>query len=91
MTTEIVASLSVGAFDTTDISIFPNPANKELTIKGKTIIESITIYDINGRQLKTVIFTSEKGNLDISNLSQGMYFLKIKSGNNTESIKFIKK
>ncbi len=91
VTTEIVASLSVGAFETTDISIFPNPANKELTIKGKTIIESITIYDINGRQLKTVIFTSEKGNLDISNLSQGMYFLKIKSGNNTESIKFIKK
>ncbi|WP_299381991.1 T9SS type A sorting domain-containing protein [uncultured Lacinutrix sp.] len=89
--TEIVNTLSVKNFETSSFSIFPNPVNNILNIEGEIVIESVAVYDINGRLLNTITSKSKKAKLDVSNLSQGLYFLEIKSGNKQESLKFIKK
>ncbi|AUC81236.1 T9SS type A sorting domain-containing protein [Lacinutrix sp. Bg11-31] len=91
VSTEIVNTLSVEDFEASSFLIFPNPANNILNIEGETVIESVTIYDINGRLLNTITSKSKKAKLDVSNLSQGLYFLEITSGNKKESLKFIKK
>lgn len=75
------------------ISIYPNPSKKIINIDLKlnsVEITEISIIDSQGRQLsknKTNFKT-----INISNLSEGVYFLKLKSKNNNLIIKkFIKK
>ncbi len=66
-------------------SIFPNPSHNLITINydyGNSEKYSITVLDINGRIVLAEDWTnntSEK-QLDISMLSQGVYFLNISSG-----------
>ena len=91
--TTIVDRLSVDEFEATKVSIYPNPTSSTLTISSKKNINTILIYDLNGRlltqkQLNTYRPTYE---LDVKNLSSGFYFLEIKTDTATEIVKFIKK
>jgi hypothetical protein len=59
------------------ISIFPNPADRELTISVEegTSISSLNIYDLAGKKVCTGLPT---GNiLDVSALQPGIYFIEI--------------
>ena len=71
------------------ISLFPNPVKDFITIDSKTIIDTITIYDVNGRQIKTFEKISNK--IDVSSIEKGVYFLKATTNNEFQTLKFIKK
>lgn len=59
------------------ISIYPIPADKEITVDSNVEIESFSVYDFSGKQvLKNSTFTKGK-NIDISRLSNGVYLLKL--------------
>lgn len=63
------------------IVLYPNPAKKDFQLKGVEENSEISILDTNGRSIKNFNYiTSEK--IDISELSMGTYFLKIKDQNN---------
>lgn len=74
-----------------DFEYFPNPTTDILTINAKDIIDSIEIYDVNGRQ----IMNSKSGNttskIYMANYNAGTYFVKVIIGNKTENITVIKK
>ena len=55
------------------ISLYPNPANDIITIQSDSTITSIILYDVLGK-LVNQYFANE---IDISNLSKGMYFFQI--------------
>lgn len=65
-----------------DISIYPNPADDILTIEGKFI--SLKIYDLFG---KLILTTKDKQTINISSLSNGIYFIDA----NTEKGNIVKK
>ena len=62
------------------IKIFPNPANEILNI---TFPDNYTdtkflLYDINGKIIKNVSYTnSDNLSIDLSDISKGIYFLKL--------------
>jgi hypothetical protein len=70
-------------------SIYPNPTNGMLTINSTSTVSKITVYNNLGQ----LLLTSEKSNqINISSLSEGIYFVKIKDENGqTETKKIIKK
>lgn len=72
----------------TGISIFPNPANTEVNIdlshNGETIIEIINAL------CQVVIQERNKNKIDISNLTNGLYFITVKQGFKSFSQKLIK-
>ena len=77
-----VPNLATQAFGLNDnnISIYPNPATDVLNIKVKngvseSNIQSISIYGIKGELISKTLHY--KQNIDIKNLSKGMYFVKI--------------
>ncbi len=73
---------------TNDISIYPNPTRATLNIKSSEDIEAVTIYSILGKE----VLKAETKTIDVSNLLQGMYILKIISKDNSKTVKrFIKK
>lgn len=65
---------------TADFNIFPNPAVDFINIDAEMPIESIEIYDNLGRIVKK---EQQVTNISISELPQGVYFVKPKSQNRT--------
>jgi len=67
------------------LSIFPNPAQKEINIQytlPKRTDVKISIYDVTGRLVKNIVNENQKHgtyskSFDITNLSQGIYFIKL--------------
>ncbi|HKO41125.1 MAG TPA: T9SS type A sorting domain-containing protein, partial [Nitrososphaeraceae archaeon] len=72
------------------ISIYPNPTNSVINIKCENSIKSIELYDVQGRILVTKMVSDNNEVLDISNKSNGIYFLKITSENGIKVEKIIK-
>lgn len=59
------------------VKIFPNPTANIVTVNmGAEQPESITVYDVTGKQMFEAFNTSE---IDLSELASGVYFLNIKS------------
>lgn len=78
-----VLSINDNAFSTT-ISIIPNPIDNIFTISLKDdILEKVIIYNELGQQVKEV----KTKEVDISNLSKGVYFVKITSQNGKSATK----
>jgi hypothetical protein len=75
----IQSSLSI-VDENADIDrIYPNPSTNYLNIISNSPIETIEFYDINGRFVFKTKITSQ---LNIKQLSKGLYFLKITLQNN---------
>ncbi len=72
------------------ISIAPNPATEKVSIYNITINEPVTaiIYSVNGTKV-TELEINDKKTIDISSLSNGLYLLKVSSGNATITKKLI--
>ncbi|RNC87062.1 MAG: T9SS C-terminal target domain-containing protein [Winogradskyella sp.] len=93
VSTEFVnAALSIDDFETNKISIYPNPTNNTLYITSKLSVNQISVYDMNGRLLRMVSLNSNTFEyaLDVKNLIEGIYFLKLESDNALQTLKFVK-
>ena len=66
------------------ISIYPNPVKNRIYIKTDQLINSYKIYNVMGQMVLSNIFS---GNIDISMLEKGTYFLNL---DNLKSKAFIK-
>jgi hypothetical protein len=75
------------------ISVYPNPASTIITLSniGNTAITSLVVSDVNGRIVKQVA-ADNIGNqaISIADLTNGLYFLTIKSSEGTTVEKLIK-
>ena len=74
-----------------NISIYENPVNDFLTIKGLKKIGTIRIADVNGKVLYEQSVNQENIKMNASFLQAGIYFLQYFNDGNTTSLKFIKK
>lgn len=74
-----------------DLTVFPNPSDSGIfNIKTQDQIQSIVIYNTLGKLVKTISdFTSENYLADISQFSNGIYFLKITNAKGNSIIKRI--
>jgi aminopeptidase YwaD len=74
--------------NTKTISIFPNPANTEINIdlpsNGSAQIE------ISNAMGQVIIKDQNKNKIDISNLTNGLYFISVKQGQQSYTQKLIK-
>ncbi len=68
------------------INIFPNPTTQFINITGIEV-DKTEVYDVSGKKL---ISNSSTKNIDVSGLSKGVYFLKIRSENQVFIKKFIR-
>ena len=64
-----------------NVNIYPNPVNDRLYIETSTQIQSIEIYDIYGRiqNLRNSETQKLRNSIDVSDLNNGIYFVKVKT------------
>lgn len=71
------------------INICPNPAADFISICSTLGAGTIRIYDTTGRQVLQMLYTPE-GDMDVSALANGFYWLQYASGNGFAQAKFLK-
>lgn len=67
-----------------------NPVHDQISLKMSEPIEWVQIYDINGMCLIAKDMKNNSFSIDVSPLSQGIYFLRIKTKQKTYSKKLVK-
>ncbi len=84
-------ALNAQDFETDNtISVYPNPAQSIINVKAKSNINSVQLYDVQGRLLQTQLTDQPNTSVDISGKTAGVYFLKITSEAGTKVQKIIK-
>ena len=63
-----------------NLIIYPNPTNTNWTISNSTAIYSVQISDVNGKALQVFEPNTSEFILSSTSLSNGIYFIKVKSG-----------
>lgn len=88
-TTFTTLSNSVNVADNS-ITVYPNPTKSLINITSHETIESVELYDIQGRILEKSFQNSDTVSLDISNRQNGIYFIKITSEKGSKVEKIVK-
>ena len=72
------------------MSIYPNPANDKLFIESNGNISNVEIYNLTGAAVLKQECNSDKVEMNVKALQSGVYFIKITTGNSTETRRFIR-
>lgn len=83
-----VTSIEEEKLDQSLITIYPNPASNVITLSFEDQIQnpvSVTLTDLSGKEMVKYanVDPSFNSNLDLNGLTDGFYFMKIKSGDKT--------
>ena len=75
-----------------NVKLFPNPINDKLNIQFSSDLGEIkgTIYSLTGQKLQVFIQNSLEKTIEISDLSEGIYFLKLETEKGTSTHKIVK-
>ena len=69
------------------ISVYPNPANSEITINtGGLKLDEATIYDMNGQR----VIDTRQNQINVSSLAEGIYFIEVKTNDISTRVKFVR-
>lgn len=90
--TQTVVSQLVGLTNLTwNVEIYPNPTNEVLHVDLVNLsLGTISINDAFGKIVQSVVFNSTNNVLNVSNLTNGTYFIRIQSDQGSRTIRFIK-
>jgi hypothetical protein len=90
MLSSVVPNLGTDTFEITEFKVFPNPTNSDWNLTSNSIINTVRVYDILGKQVITLAPNSSETVIDASSLKTGMYFAKIESANGSKTVKLIR-
>jgi hypothetical protein len=69
----------------------PNPTSGPLKLKANVMLDSATVYNILGKELINVIGGSKEIELNLAQYSSGIYLVRVKSRQSTQTIRVINK
>jgi hypothetical protein len=73
------------------VSIFPNPTTGIFIVElNNNAAKTVQVSDLTGRVVMTGSSNTDKVNVNISSLANGIYYVKIQSNNAVETIKVVK-
>jgi hypothetical protein len=83
--------LGTSDFDARSISTHPNPVTSTFTINSQEVISSVSIFNVLGQQLINQTPDTLNFVVDFSNLTAGVYLVKIATQSGSKTVKVIKK
>ena len=88
--TTFVETLGVEESEFSNLTVYPNPVNDVLQISNTSVITTVEINSILGKQILSISVDALTTEIDVSELSNGVYFVKVKTETNEEILKIIK-
>jgi hypothetical protein len=83
-------ALGTQNFETSKVSLYPNPVKNTLNIEAKGSIERVAVYSILGQEVMSKSPKSNSTTLQTSGLQKGTYIVKSTIDGKTATSKFIK-
>lgn len=72
------------------VHLYPNPTSDFVRISAGESIDLVQVFDVTGRVVKESIPEKSDFSLNVSNLSKGVYLVKLNSGDKEATTKLIK-
>ncbi len=74
------------------LTLYPNPVRDFLYVRAANVSENATVQvvDITGKTIRTLALDSETQQINVSDLSEGLYFIRIQTGAEVMVEKFMK-
>lgn len=69
---------------------YPNPVKDNFTVNAANTIDAISVYNLLGQEVMKTSPNALTTNMNMSELQTGAYFVKISSGDITETIRIVK-
>ena len=88
--TEFVSTLSNQNFTFNDFKFYPNPAKNNLTVSNTSLIQEIEISTLLGQKIITKKVNDLQTEINLSELSNGVYFVKFRSEGQEKTVKIVK-
>lgn len=60
-----------------DISVYPNPAESYIIVKSPSVIGKLSIHAADGREMRTIDVDDTSVQINVENLSKGIYVIKV--------------
>ncbi len=89
----VSATLGVNDMITSKFAVYPNPTNNFITVSNSEniILKTAAITDIRGRMIQEINFDNvSTAQINVSDLTSGIYFITIKTDSGSAVKKFIK-
>lgn len=84
--------LSIDQLELFDFKIYPNPFTDRIHIENNGLPQyRLSVLNSLGQTAKQIQINNDNQTIDLTDLTPGIYFLRIDSGDNTKTIKMIKK
>ncbi|NLK56312.1 MAG: T9SS type A sorting domain-containing protein [Bacteroidales bacterium] len=75
---DLVDTNNITTYAKVNIEVFPIPANSIIDIKSENVqIKEVILYNIMGKKMRHYFVNENNKTLDVSDLNNGMYFIKI--------------
>ncbi|MFM9987575.1 T9SS type A sorting domain-containing protein, partial [Flavobacterium sp.] len=84
------ASLSTRSFDLNGFSAYPNPVKDVLNLSYTKEISNVSVHNLLGQQVMTKSINATQTKIDMSNLSNGAYLVKVTVDGLVKTLKVIK-
>jgi len=84
------STLSIDEIVAKGFYYYPNPVQNVLKMSAKESIDQISIFSLMGREIKRADNSDLNAEIDMSNLAQGTYFVRVVVGDSSGSFKVIK-
>ena len=73
------------------VVVSPNPTSGVFNVKASSMIQSVAVYDLQGRIVATHLLGETAAAINISAYANGVYFVKVKTANGSQVQKLVKK
>lgn len=91
----VINNLSAPSFNAAQLSVYPNPTNGIVNLKfaQATDVTSVAVYAVSGRLVHSQSFSSvsDSYEMNLQNLSQGVYIVKVDTPQGSVTKKLVKK
>lgn len=84
-------NMGIDEVDPTGFRVYPNPTDDILNIKMTETIDQIDIYSLTGQLIQTERPVTNEAQINIEKLQSGVYLMKVRTQENTQTVRVLKK
>ena len=85
------SSVSLAENTIEGLKFYPNPIQNVLNIEAQKTIQTVKIYSISGQEVLSLKPNTNRQQIDMSHLSNGIYFVKVQVNKQLTAFKVVKK
>jgi hypothetical protein len=86
-----ISSVGLDQMDITEMNVFPNPTNGEVNVSiPESVSVNVSIFDAQGKLVAEQMNVTNNGKLNISNVTPGVYMVRLTAENATQTFRVVK-